>query len=96
MKPSEALEIHREFIRDTCAKYGLSNPRVFGSVARGTDTEDSDLDLMVDKGVNTSLFDLNGAANEIGDRLGVEIDICTPTMIRESWRDKINAILIPV
>lgn len=96
MKPSEALEIHREFIRNTCMKYGLSNPRVFGSVAKGTDTEDSDLDLMVDKSPTTSLFELNGAANDIGERLGVRIDICTPPMIREAWRDEINAISVPV
>lgn len=96
MKPSEALEIHREFIRDTCAKYGLSNPRIFGSVARGTDTEDSDIDLMVDTSPTTSLFDLNGAAYDIGDQLGVKIDICTPNMIREAWRDEINAITVLV
>jgi predicted nucleotidyltransferase len=96
MRPSEALEIHREFIRETCAKYGLSNPRVFGSVARGTDTVDSDIDLMVDTNPTTSLFELNGAAQDIGERLGVKIDICTPPMIREAWRDEINAITIPV
>jgi len=96
MKPSEALELHRQFIRETCAKYGLRNPRVFGSVAKGIDSEDSDLDLIVDVGPKTSLFELNGAANEISDRLGVEIDICTPSMIRDAWKDEINAIVILV
>lgn len=96
MKPSEALELHREFIRETCTKYGLTNPRIFGSVARGTDTEDSDLDLMVDKSPHTSLFELIGAANDIGERLAVKVDICTPPMIREAWRDEINFTSIPV
>lgn len=86
MKPSEALELNREFIRETCAKYGLSNPRVFGSVVGGTDTETSDLDILVERGEKTSLFDLNGAANEISDKLGVPVDICTPIMLREAWR----------
>ncbi|TMF01999.1 MAG: helix-turn-helix domain-containing protein, partial [Chloroflexi bacterium] len=35
---------HREKIRDVVARHGLSNPRVFGSVARGEDAVDSDLD----------------------------------------------------
>lgn len=96
MKPSKALALHRDFIRQTCMKYGLSNPRVFGSVARGTDNENSDLDLMVDVGEKTSLFDLNGAANELTDMLGVQIDICTPKMIREAWRSEVLSSLVPL
>lgn len=77
-------------------KYGLSNPKVFGSVARGTDTESSDIDILVERGEKTSLFDLNGAANEISDRLGVPVDICTPIMIREAWRLEIIAMAQPI
>lgn len=50
MKPSLELEKHREAIRELVHKYGLHNPRIFGSVAKGTDTEVSDLDLLVDAG----------------------------------------------
>lgn len=94
MKPSEAVELHRECIRQICTKYGLSNPRIFGSVAKGTDTENSDLDILVDAGPKTSLFDLNGAANELADMLGVEIDICTINMIRDAWKDDIRSISV--
>jgi predicted nucleotidyltransferase len=45
MKPSEAIAIHREKIRRIIANFGGTNPRIFGSVARGEDTERSDLDL---------------------------------------------------
>ncbi|WP_407936806.1 nucleotidyltransferase family protein [Jiella pelagia] len=47
MKPSEALAKHRETIREILSRYPVSNPRIFGSVARGEDTEESDLDIMV-------------------------------------------------
>jgi uncharacterized protein len=39
---------HRDEIRAMAARYGLSNIRVFGSVARGKADERSDLDLLVD------------------------------------------------
>jgi predicted nucleotidyltransferase len=39
MKPSEALAAHRAELRRLAGRYGLSRPRVFGSVASGTDTD---------------------------------------------------------
>jgi uncharacterized protein len=48
MKPSEALTNYRAELRQLVRRYGLSRPRVFGSVLTGTDTEGSDLDLLVD------------------------------------------------
>jgi predicted nucleotidyltransferase len=45
MKPSEALATHRAALRQLVSRYGLSRPRVFGSVLTGTDTDESDLDL---------------------------------------------------
>jgi len=67
MKPSEALELHREAIRRAVNRYGLCNPRVFGSAARGDDAETSDLDLLVDLGPRTTLFDLGGLSEELKD-----------------------------
>ena len=48
MKPSEALAAHRNELRQLVSRYDLSRPRVFGSVLSGTDTDESDLDLLVD------------------------------------------------
>ena len=41
MKPSEALELHRSAIRSVVEKNDACNPRVFGSVLHGDDTEPS-------------------------------------------------------
>jgi predicted nucleotidyltransferase len=46
MKPSEALVAHRDEFRHLASRYGLSRPRVFGSVLNGNDINDSDLDLL--------------------------------------------------
>ena len=48
MRPSIALQLHRDSIRGIVLRNGATNPRVFGSAARGEDTEDSDLDLLVE------------------------------------------------
>lgn len=47
LRPSAAPFLHREAIRRIVAAHGASDPRVFGSVMLGTDTEASDLDLLV-------------------------------------------------
>ena len=48
MRPSEILAAKADQIREVIARYPVRNPRVFGSAARGDDTEGSDLDLLVD------------------------------------------------
>jgi uncharacterized protein len=75
MKPSSILDANREFIRELTAKHGLLNPRVFGSVARGEDGEDSDLDILVDTSPATTYFDLARLLNalELGLRNKVHL-----------------------
>jgi len=47
MKPSETLLAHRAAIRAIVEAHRASNARVFGSVVHGSDTEDSDLDILI-------------------------------------------------
>jgi uncharacterized protein len=62
MKPSEALAAHRAELRELVSRYDVKHPRIFGSVLTGTDTEESDLDLLVDPTERTTLFTLGGLA----------------------------------
>ena len=48
MKPSLALQAHRDDIRRVVEAHHARNARVFGSVAHGDDTDDSDLDILID------------------------------------------------
>jgi predicted nucleotidyltransferase len=63
MRPSELLPLDREAIRQLVLEAGMANPRVFNSVVRGEDNEDSDLDILVDPGAWDE-FDDNGASAE--------------------------------
>jgi hypothetical protein len=46
----EAVAARREELDEVLRRYGASNPRHFGSVARGGATTDSDIDVLVDLG----------------------------------------------
>lgn len=96
MKPSLELEQHREQIKELIQKYGLYNPRVFGSVAKETDTESSDLDLLVDAGKKTSLFDMGGLHEELNALLSCPVHVLTPNEIRTDIRAKVLSYAIPL
>lgn len=77
MRPSDALALHRDEVLRILAAAGARNPRVFGSVARGEDTEESDLDLWIDPPPGFTLFDFGDLIAELTDLLGVPVDIGT-------------------
>ncbi|HEX9199497.1 MAG TPA: nucleotidyltransferase domain-containing protein, partial [Acidobacteriaceae bacterium] len=78
MRPSQALHIHREEIRRIVESRRARNPRVFGSVVHGDDTEESDLDILVDPTPETSIFDIGEIRYQIRTLLGVPVDVLTP------------------
>jgi predicted nucleotidyltransferase len=96
MKPSERLNAHREAIRAILASHRASNPRVFGSVARGEDTEESDIDILVDHGGRMTLFDLGGILNDLSELLGVKVDVVTPDALPDKYRERILAESEPI
>ncbi len=96
MKPSLALETQREAIRHIVASHRARNPRVFGSVARGEDTENSDLDLLVDPTPDTSLLDIGAIRHELLVLLGVPVDVLTPKALPERFRASVIAEARPV
>jgi predicted nucleotidyltransferase len=97
MKPSEALELHREDIRRVVAANRATNPRVFGSVLHGNDNEESDLDILVDtiKGT-TSLFDIVRIKADLEDMMNVAVDVRTPLDLPEKFRFKVLEEAVPV
>ena len=66
-------------------------PRVFGSVANGTDQEGSDLDLLVDPTDSTTLLRLSALQLEAERLLGVRVDVLTPKSLPASFRDRVLA-----
>jgi predicted nucleotidyltransferase len=96
MKPSEALELHRDDIRRVVEQNRAKNPRVFGSVLHGKDTEESDLDILVDIVAGTNLFDLARIKGSLEDLLNVPVDVRTPKDLPEKFRSKVLAEAAPV
>ena len=52
----KAFDQHRQEIRDIVRKYNALNPRIFGSVLHGCDTDESDLDILVDRVPHVTTF----------------------------------------
>ena len=90
------LRTHREQIQAIADRYGIHNVRVFGSVARDTATDDSDLDLLVDVQPGRGYFDLAGFALDVEDLLGVFTQVATPNGLDPRMRDKILADTVPL
>ena len=96
MTPSQALESHRTEIRYIVESHRALNPRIFGSVLHGTDTIESDLDLLVDPTSETTLFDIGAIRHELLLLLGVRVDVLTPKALPKGFRDKILEEALPV
>ncbi len=74
-RPSAILAAHRDAVLAFAAANKAVDVRVFGSVARGEDTPGSDIDLLVRFQEGASLLDQSTLAIELGDLLGVEVDV---------------------
>jgi hypothetical protein len=96
MKPSEALNINREAIRRVVLSHRAVNPRIFGSVVHGNDTDDSDLDILIDPTPETTLLDIGAIRHELLQLLGVPVDVLTPKALPEKFRATVLAEAKPV
>lgn len=96
MRPSEVLELNRDFVREAVNRYPMRNPRLFGSVLHGTDKEGSDIDILVDAPLGTTLLDLIGLEQELKKKLGVPVQVMTPGSLHRFFRDKVIAEAQPI
>ena len=90
MRPSEVLEKNREAIREATRRFNAANPRVFGSVARGEDRPDSDIDILVDALPGTSLLTLGGLQDALEQMMsGTSVHLLTPEDFPETIRSRV-------
>ena len=89
MRPSEALNLHRDRIREIALSHRVTNVRVFGSVMNDEDTEESDLDILVDPTPNATLFDIARIQVELSDLLQVSVDVLTPNALPAHFRERV-------
>ena len=92
----EIVSKHREQILSLAEKYGASDVRVFGSFARGTADEKSDVDFLVNLAPGRSLFDLGGLLYELQELIGRRVDVVTPAGLRPRIRDRVLREATPI
>ena len=91
MRPSIALQTHRDAIRTIALSHRVTNVRVFGSVVDGDDTEGSDLDILVEPTAETTMMDIAKIQLELARLLPVAVDVLTPNGLPVKFRDQVIA-----
>jgi len=89
MSELQKIQQKKEEILVVAQQHGIMNIRIFGSVARGEDNLQSDIDLLVDLEKGRTLFDLGGALIQLQDLLGRKVDIVTERGLHWYLREKI-------
>ena len=70
--------------------YGVKKVYLFGSYARQCQTEDSDIDLLIEKGMPMSLLKLSGMRQAVEEALGVSVDLLTVSGMGEDFKKEIE------
>jgi len=96
MESAMLLKKKRKKILETAARYGATNVRVFGSVARGEADVTSDIDLLVNMEPGRSLMDLGGLLVELQELLGAEVDVVTEKGLRARIREQVLKDAVPL
>jgi len=86
VKPSIALDAHRVEVRQIVEANRASNARVFGSVLHGEDTDESDLDILVEPQPGMTLINVGTIRYKVSELLGVPVDVLTPNALPETFR----------
>ena len=85
----EKLERIKTEIIPVLRKYGVKRASIFGSVARGEETENSDVDIIVEFEGRKSLFDLVELKIELEEKLRKKVDVLTYRSIHPLLKEKI-------
>jgi len=92
-----ALRAHRGEINEAAERVGARNVRVFGSVARGEDTLESDVDLLVDFPVRErGLLPLLTLAEQVERIVGRRVDVAAAEVMAEPVRERALAEAVPL
>ncbi|HEV8603963.1 MAG TPA: nucleotidyltransferase family protein [Tepidisphaeraceae bacterium] len=89
MQLAPDIAARREEIAEVARRHGARTVRIFGSVARGTATPRSDLDLLITLDSRRSLIDLIAIKHELEDLLGRRVDVVTEAALSPYLRDEV-------
>lgn len=90
------LRRHRAAVLAVADKHGVRDVRVFGSVARGDEGKESDLDLLVHLPDGAGLFALGRFKQDLEDLLHVPVDVIPDDGVKPRLRARIDKDLAPL
>jgi predicted nucleotidyltransferase len=96
MTLSEAVKIKREKILEAATRRGAKNVRLFGSLARGEERAESDVDLLVDMEEGRSLLDLSHLLQDMEELLGCKVHVVEPEALHWAIRERILEEAVPL
>jgi len=89
MKLKLRIEKYRDEILKVAQRHGARDVRIFGSVARGDDIDQSDVDVLVNMEPGRSLFDMGGLLMDLEKLLGCKVDLVTENGLKPRIRDRV-------
>lgn len=91
MRRHDVISGLQRLLPELRARYGVSHLLLFGSIARGDDTQNSDIDLLVEFDRPVSLFGLASLKAYLERELGGPVDVGTVDSLRPQYRDEVLA-----
>ncbi|MBE7443128.1 MAG: nucleotidyltransferase family protein [Flavobacteriales bacterium] len=89
-------EKQKNIIKKITSKYNAKMVGIFGSYARNEQTNESDLDVLIDFESNINLLELIGLEQELSELLGIKVDLVTVKSVNEKLKSYINTDLIRI
>lgn len=90
------LAAHRDEVLQAAYARNIFNVRIFGSVASGHDTDDSDIDLLVDVDEGVGLFSLGSLEVELSDLLGTPVDVVPAESLKPRVKQRVLETAVPL
>lgn len=92
----DVIGAKREDVLRLAQRHGAYNVRVFGSVARGEATANSDIDFLVAFKPDSTLWDHIGLMQDLAELLGREVDISTDDTLKERLKERVLREAVPL
>lgn len=86
---NENIESIKRKILPVLKKHGIQKAAICGSFARGEESEDSDIDILVEISEDLSLFDFVGLKLEIEKIVGREVDLIEYDTIKSAIKESL-------